>query len=94
MLLSSEGKGPLRLAGSAIDFLRVVAIGFRELLAWNLDGEAPDEDEDGESVEALTEFRSWVEAEFAVEVPQTWTAAADAEFEAWLAPLTEAHGLG
>ena len=77
--LGSDGATFL-LADSAVDFLRLIAIGHLELNAWDL-GEEP---EDDEAVEAHSAFRAWVEAELNTDVPPVWTAAAPDPFEAWV----------
>lgn len=67
------------LADSALDFLRLVAVGHRELTCYELGLPA-----DGASVAALAPFRSWVEATFDVVVPAEWPAVGDDEFTEWV----------
>ncbi|GAA3541637.1 hypothetical protein [Nocardioides daeguensis] len=76
--LGADGEAYL-LADSAVDFLRLVAVGHRELTADEL-GLPPDD----ESVAALAPFRSWVEATFDVVVPAEWPAVGDDEFTDWV----------
>jgi hypothetical protein len=77
--LGSEGEAYL-LADSAVDFLRLVAVGHRELTSYEL-GLPPD---DAEAVAALAPFRSWVEAAFGVVVPTEWPVVGDDEFTDWM----------
>ena len=79
VVLGSDGETFL-LADSAVDFLRLVAIGYRELTSWELE----EDPEDDEAVEAHAAFRTWVETELDVEVPATWTAADPDPFEEWV----------
>jgi hypothetical protein len=67
--LGSEGDAYL-LAETAVDFLRLIAVGYRELTA---PLGLPDEDADDlECIEALADFRAWVEGTFNVSVPASW----------------------
>lgn len=68
------------LADSAVDFLRLLAIGHCGIHSWDL-GLEPDDDE---AVEGHAPFRAWVEAEFEVAVPAQWSAADADPFEAWV----------
>ncbi|GAA1730579.1 hypothetical protein GCM10009710_08970 [Aeromicrobium alkaliterrae] len=86
VLLGSEGER-LLLADDAVDFLRLIAIGYLELADYVLP-EAPDEDEDGESVAALAQFRAWVESELGVDVPEHWTVQEPDPFSAWVDEVT------
>lgn len=104
--LSSESGEAMRLADSAVDFLRLIAIGYDELTEWGF-GAPPDsfadtvehedlEEADLESrdpVVAHAKFRSWVEAAFGVTVPDLWEAEGDEAFNAWIGPLVERHGV-
>ncbi|GMA32946.1 hypothetical protein [Litorihabitans aurantiacus] len=85
VMLGSEGERSL-LADDAVDFLRLVAIGYLELRDWAIE-EEPDEEEDGESVAALADFRAWVEAELDVEVPAHWSVRDPDPFAAWVAEV-------
>lgn len=78
--LGSEGDAFV-LADSAVDFLRLVAVGHAELTPWELG--LPPDDED--SVTALAPFRSWVEETFDVLVPGEWPAVGEDEFTDWVA---------
>ncbi|MCC2592434.1 hypothetical protein LKO27_03225 [Tessaracoccus sp. OS52] len=69
------------LADSAVDFLRLTAIGYEEIVGWFL-ALPPESDE---AVEAHREFRTWVEETFDVEVPERWFKVSDPDpFAAWL----------
>ncbi|NYG59323.1 hypothetical protein BJ980_002246 [Nocardioides daedukensis] len=76
--LGSDGAVSL-LAENAIDFLRLVAIGFCDIDQF-IEGEP----EDVESVEAHAEFRNWVETEFGVDVPAHWEFPDDDPFNSWV----------
>lgn len=78
VVLGSDGETFL-LADSAVDFLRLVAIGHRELTSWELE----EEPEDDEAVEAHAAFRTWVETELDVEVPSVWAVTDPGRFEEW-----------
>lgn len=80
--LGSEGDAYL-LADSAIDLLRLVAIGYSELTTYAV-GLPPDDDE---AVAALAPFRAWVEQTFDVAVPSEWPGLGDDEFTDWLAAV-------
>lgn len=69
-----------RLADSAVDFLRLIAIGHDEVAPF-LWAEAP---EDPETIEAHAAFRDWVEQEFSVTVPEIWEGPADDGFSDWV----------
>ncbi|GAA1936518.1 hypothetical protein [Nocardioides hwasunensis] len=79
VVLGSEG-GAHQVAGSAVELLTLLAIGYVEITEIEL-GLPPD---DEHAVEAHTDFRSWVGATFAVEVPEEWPAAEDDVFTAWV----------
>ncbi|WP_181064972.1 hypothetical protein [Pseudoclavibacter sp. Z016] len=81
VVLGSEGER-LFAADDAVDFLRLLAIGYLELNSYSI-GEAPI-DEDAESVAALAEFRAWVEQEFDVSVPPEWSVREPDPFDAWV----------
>ena len=83
VLLDSEGGAPLRLADDAVDFLRLLAVGYDELASFGFGAEPVTED-DWDPVAAVAEFRAWVESTFDVEVPALWEARPDEEFAAWL----------
>ncbi|WP_179258108.1 hypothetical protein [Enemella evansiae] len=87
--LGSEGEA-LILAESAIDFLRLIAIGYLELVSYELAG--PPEDE--ESIAAVSDFRAWVEETFEVTVPDEWNDVDESDaFTAWVEARTaEATG--
>ena len=69
------------LADSALDFLRLIAIGYLELQPFDL-GIEP---EDAESIDALAPFRAWVEATYDVTVPDQWPAPDQSdEFASWV----------
>ncbi|WP_134322588.1 hypothetical protein [Cumulibacter soli] len=76
--LGSDGAVSL-LADNAVDFLRLVAIGYDEVGEF-IEGEPFEE----ESVEAHAEFRAWVEAEFGVEIPEHWSFPEPDPFNAWV----------
>lgn len=84
VVLGSEGERPY-LADDAVDFLRLLAIGYLELNTYALPEEPAEEDE--ESVVALAPFRAWVEAEFGVEVPPRWAVPEPDPFDAWVAEV-------
>ena len=97
--LSSEGGEGVRLADSPIDFLRLVAVGYPEFVdhAFGAEPDAFDDEDDTdgqEAKEAHTRFRAWVESEFDVTVPRMWAVHTDREFQAWLRPLVDEHGIG
>lgn len=81
VVLGSEGER-LYVADSAVDFLRLLSIGYLELNSYSID-EAPIDD-DEESVTALTEFRAWVEEEFTVSVPPQWLVLEPDPFDVWV----------
>lgn len=90
VLLSSEGGEPQRLADDSVDFLRLIAIGYDELHSWVWDAPVyvDEEDEDDEnSAAAHAQFRAWVEGEFNVEVPESWSVTDDDEFSEWLSSV-------
>ena len=87
--LGSEGGAPQRLADDPVDFLRLIAIGYDELNSWVWD-EPVSVDEDSEDTAAAhAPFRAWVEDEFDVEVPQSWSVTDDERLCAWLAAVAE-----
>lgn len=97
--LSSEGGEGIRLADDPVDFLKLVAIGYPEFVdhAFGAEPDAFDDenDTDGqEAKEAHARFRAWVESEFEVTVPRMWEVHTDREFQAWLQPLVDEHGIG
>jgi hypothetical protein len=74
--MSSDGEAYV-LADSALDFLRLIAIGYDELSSFAIGQDVsdldPDEDEFLlECVAALGPFRAWVEQEFDTAVPTSW----------------------
>ncbi|MFW6599147.1 hypothetical protein ACQBAU_01570 [Propionibacteriaceae bacterium Y2011] len=77
--LGSEGEYFL-LADSAVEFLQLIAIGYRDLSTYVL-GLPP---EDDEAVEGHAAFREWVTETFGVEVPDEWPAVGSDEFTAWM----------
>lgn len=89
---SSEGGEPQRIAENPVDFLRLIAVGYPELVDWAW-GAPPeffddlDDDDDEASqpdpAEAHRGFREWVQTEFGVEVPGQWDVEGDPEFDAW-----------
>lgn len=81
VVLGSEGER-LLVADDAVDFLRLLAIGYSELNSYSL-AEAPIEDDD-ESVAALADFRAWVEHEFDVSVPAQWSVREPDPFDTWV----------
>lgn len=82
--LSSEGEANL-LAENALDFVRLVAIGYRELADWIVSQPPDTSDEDeAEAVEAHADFREWVTSELGVEVPEHWQAFEPDPFRAWV----------
>lgn len=85
-LLGSEGER-LYLADDAVDFLRLLAIGYLELHEYSLDEEPVEDDE--ESVAALAEFRAWVTAEFGVQVPAQWSTRDPDPFGDWVAEVRQ-----
>ncbi|GAB3293539.1 hypothetical protein [Pseudoclavibacter terrae] len=84
VMLGSEGER-LSLADDAVDFLRLLAVGYLELNDYALPEEPSEEDE--ESVAALAPFRAWVETEFGVEVPAQWEVREPDPFDAWVAEV-------
>lgn len=82
--LGSDGDTFL-LAESAVDFLRLIAIGHHELNTWDLESEPEEED----AVEAHAAFRQWVESEFDTTVPPVWSTADPDPFEAWVGQMQE-----
>lgn len=79
--LGSEGSAHL-LADTALDFLRLIAVGYDELGEWSLGLEPEDE----ESVEAHAQFRAWLERTYGVEAPSEWEAVdPEDEFAQWIA---------
>lgn len=67
--LSTEGPEGVRLADTAVDFLRLVAIGYREFTEFEFGAEpGAYEDEEENSVGAHAQFRAWVEDAFKVTV--------------------------
>ncbi|MFF2654307.1 hypothetical protein [Streptomyces sp. NPDC058045] len=79
--LGGEGQVSL-LAENTLDFLRLVAIGYEEVGSY-LDGEPEDE----EAVEGHAAFRSWVQDEFDVVVPNAWRYADPDPFNAWVSAV-------
>ena len=79
--LGGEGEVGI-LAEDAVDFLRLVAIGYDEVGNY-LDG--PPEDE--EAREAHAPFRAFVAESFGVEVPEHWHYAEPDPFNAWVAQV-------
>lgn len=78
--LGSDGDIYL-LADSAVDFLRLIAVGYHEIVPSSL-GDVPDL---AESVAAVADFRDWVETTFQVRVPDRWPyAEAGDPFAAWV----------
>lgn len=71
------------LAANALDFLRLVAIGYDEIGMF-LNGEPSDD----ESVDGHAEFRRWVQAEFDVVVPAAWQYADPDPFNVWVNEVT------
>lgn len=82
--LLGQDVGRLLLADDAVDFLRLVAIGYLELSSYDL-VEEPYVEDDMDSVAALADFRAWVAAEFGVDVPAHWSVRSPDPFEAWVA---------
>jgi hypothetical protein len=85
VVLGSDGEAFL-LADSAIDFLRLIAIGYDGIPYADL---LTEPSEDGESVAALAPFRAWVEAEFGVQVPEHWHTADPDPFNTWISALKD-----
>lgn len=79
--LGSEGQVGL-LAENALEFLRLVAIGYDEVGDF-----LTEEPEDEESVEAHAAFRAWVQTELGVQVPAHWQYADPDPFGAWVARM-------
>lgn len=99
--LSSEGAEAVRLADTPVDFLRLVAVGYSEFTDWafgappeSFDDSSDEESGMPDSVVAHSRFRAWVESEFEVTVPDLWSVEDDAEFNAWIGPLIDEHGIG
>lgn len=86
VVLGSEGER-LYLADDAIDFLRLLAIGYLELQSYALQ-EEPAEDDD-ESVAAVADFRAWVAEEFTVDVPSHWSIREPDPFDTWVGAITD-----
>ena len=87
------------LADSAVDFLRLVAVGYDELRSWTIGTDVAelDPEEDDfllECVEALAPFRSWVEQEFGTTVPTAWSQVDpdDNGFATWINEQTAPAG--
>lgn len=83
--LGSDGAAFL-LADSAIDFLRLIAIGYTDIAYPEFLTGPPDEED---AVQALAPFRTWVEAEFDVKVPEHWRAADPDPFDTWITHLKD-----
>jgi len=66
------------IADSALDLLRLVAIGHDELRTFTISEPAP-----AESAAAHAEFRAWVEETFDVDVPEAWGLPASEAFDRW-----------
>lgn len=77
--MGAEGQAFV-LADSAVDFLRLVAVGHAEFTTYEL-GLPPD---DEEPVAALAPFRAWVEQTFDVVVPPEWPGVGEDEFTDWV----------
>ena len=89
VLLSSEGGAPQRLADDPVDFLRLIAIGYDELTPWVWDEPVSVDEDDEDTAAAHAPFRAWVEEEFDVEVPESWSVTDDERFAAWLSAVAE-----
>ena len=92
VLLSSEGGEPQRLADDPVDFLRLIAIGFEELHSWVWSQPVcvdEDDEDDDNSAAAHADFRGWVEDDFGVDVPESWSVTDDDRFAAWLSSAAE-----
>ncbi|MBC9956961.1 hypothetical protein [Yimella sp. cx-51] len=72
------------LADNAIDMLRLCAIGYDDLGPYNL-GLPPDRPE---CVEAVADFRAWVEQTYNVQVPSEWDIEEEDEFTDWVNRLS------
>ncbi|MFC0673767.1 hypothetical protein [Brachybacterium hainanense] len=66
------------VADSALDLLRLIAIGHDELRGAVLGEEPP-----AESAAAHAAFRAWVQDRFAVDVPEAWDVDSGDEFTSW-----------
>lgn len=86
--LGSEGDALLVLAPTALEFLRLLAIGYGELGYAELDKPATEEEEAAEQIHP--KFQQWVRDTFGVSVPETGVeivapgSAAHAIFAAWV----------
>jgi cell wall assembly regulator SMI1 len=89
VLLGSEGGAPQRLADDPVDFLRLIAIGYDELTPWVWDEPVSVDEDDEDTAAAHAPFRAWVEDEFEVEVPESWSVTDDERFAAWLSAVAE-----
>lgn len=79
VLLGSIGGGYV-LAEDARGLLNLLAVGYDELMSFNL-GEPPMEPLPDE---ALAPLRAWLESEFGITAAQEWPAPSDDEFTAWV----------
>lgn len=84
----------MRLADTAVDFLRLVAVGYREFTAFDFGAEPESFGDDQDPVDAHAGFRAWVETTFRVSVPPLWDVEADPEFDAWIGALAAERGRG
>lgn len=66
-VISTEGEANI-IADDALEFLRLLAIGYLELLPPNLD--APPEDQ--ASIDGVADFRHWVSQTYDVTIPDQW----------------------
>lgn len=79
VLLGSIGGGAV-VAEDARGLLNLLAVGYEELMSFNL-GEPPRESLPDE---ALAPLRAWLESEFGLTAAHEWPAVGDDEFTAWV----------
>lgn len=89
VLLGSEGGAPQRLADDAVDFLRLIAIGHEEMQPWVWGEPVHVDEEDEDTAAAHADFRAWVEDDFGVEVPESWSVTDDDRFASWLSSAAD-----
>lgn len=79
VVLGSDGDGYV-IAESARDLLALLAVGYEEFLDFVLAGPPDDE----ACIDAVAEFRAWVEETLEMPVPEEWPSVGDDDFSVWL----------